>query len=195
MFHIFNEVVLSYVPHGKVLNTIHWHNTNILNGTKQVFEWYKISETLIQLDEINCKKGTAINDLDYLPPHSWFVSRLDFIVQMVQNDVIDKFIPCQNGCDFIELSLSHFDPFNKRLITFTKLAQILTNWKLPENFMLYLKLEFWFEYSSFFCACGVKLMERKKRKIVAFKCSSNHIFVHKKYILRKKFVAELLGFE
>ena len=75
------------------------------------------------------------------------------------------------------------------------IAQILANWKLPENFMLYLKLEFWFEYSSFFCACGVKLMERKKRKIVAFKCSSNHIFVHKKYILRKKFVAELLGFE
>ena len=113
MFHIFYEVILSYIPHGKVLNTIHWHNTNILNGTKQVFEWYKISETLIQLDEINCKKGTAINDLDYLPPHSWFVSRLDFIVQMVQNDIIDKFIPCQNGCDFIELSLSHFDPFQK----------------------------------------------------------------------------------
>ena len=47
-----------------------------------------------------------------LPPNPRFVGWFDFIIQMVQNDVIYEFIPAEYGSYVVETSFSYFHSKN-----------------------------------------------------------------------------------
>ena len=43
MFHVFDEVILGDISHSEILDSIHGHNSNIFNGSQEIFEGDKIS--------------------------------------------------------------------------------------------------------------------------------------------------------
>ena len=45
--------------------------------------------------------------LEFSPPDTRLVGRFDFIIQVVQDDVVDEFIPSQDGSDLAETTFSH----------------------------------------------------------------------------------------
>ena len=59
-----------------------------------------------------------------LPPNPWFVGRFDFIVQMIQYDIVDEFVPCENGSDFTE----------------TSFADLQSNWNLKDYLIFYINM-------------------------------------------------------
>ena len=51
---------------------------------------------------------------DEVSPDSGLVSGLDFIIEMVKDDIIDELIPSENFSDFADPSFSNFDTMVKR---------------------------------------------------------------------------------
>ena len=86
VLHVLDKVVLGDVAHGQILNPVDRHYANVLDGSKQVLEGYQVS------------------------PDARLVGRLDLVVEVVQDYIVDEFIPGQNRGDFIELALSNLHP-------------------------------------------------------------------------------------
>ena len=86
MFNILDEVLLGDVAHGEVLDSVDRDDADVFDGPQEVLEG------------------------DEVAPNARLVGRLDLVVEVVQDYIVDEFIPGQNRGDFIELALSNLHP-------------------------------------------------------------------------------------
>ena len=76
-----------------------------------------------------------------LPPNTWFVGWFDFIVQMIQYNIVDEFVPCQNGSDFTKTSFANLQS-NRNLIDHLIFSMNRNIFYMLVN-VLYLKTSCW----------------------------------------------------
>ena len=85
------KVLLCDIASGEVADPIHRHNPNVLNRPKKILE------------------------RDQIAPHPGLVRRLDLIVEVVEDDVVDVLVPTKDLGDLPESALSNLHP--DRMVT------------------------------------------------------------------------------
>ena len=81
-----DEVLLGDISGGEVADPIHRHNPNVLDCPEKVLE------------------------RDEVAPDPRLVRRLDFIVEVVEDDVVDVLVPAKDLSDLPKSALSHLHP-------------------------------------------------------------------------------------
>ena len=80
------EVLLGDIPGGEVADPIHRHDPNVFDCPEKVLE------------------------RDEVAPDPRLVRRLDFIVEVVEDDVVDVLVPAKDLSDLPKSALSHLHP-------------------------------------------------------------------------------------
>ena len=81
--------MLSDISSGEVADPVHGHDPNVLDCTKEVLERNQVT------------------------PHPRLVRRLDLIVEMIKNNVVDVFVPAKDLGDLSKSAFSYFYPDRK----------------------------------------------------------------------------------
>ena len=124
MLNILDEIFLGYLSRCQVFNSVNWNYSNVLDGSKQIFESDQVPEIVWLLFKPNqfwfslpLYSFLIVNIFIYLilPPNSGFVCWFDFVVQVIQDDIIDKLVPSQNWRYLIETTFSYFNPGIKEI--------------------------------------------------------------------------------
>ena len=80
-----DKVLLGDVASAEVSDPVDGHNPNVLDGAQQILKEGHFF--------INEKEGWSYFEGDEISPHSRSVRRLDLIVEVVQDDIIDELVP------------------------------------------------------------------------------------------------------
>ena len=78
--------MLSDISSGEVADPVHGHDPNVLDCTKEVLERNQVT------------------------PHPRLVRRLDLIVEVVEDDIVDVLVPPKDLGDLPKSPLSHLHP-------------------------------------------------------------------------------------
>ena len=81
-----DEVLLCDIAGGEIADPINRHDPNVLNCPQKVLE------------------------RDQIAPHPGLVRRLDLIVEVVEDDVVDVLVPAEDLGDLPKSPLSHLNP-------------------------------------------------------------------------------------
>ena len=84
--------MLSDISSGEVADPVHGHDPNVLDCTKEVLERNQVT------------------------PHPRLVRRLDLIVEVVEDDIVDVLVPTKDLGDLPEPPLPHLHP-DERMLT------------------------------------------------------------------------------
>ena len=103
--------MLSDISSGEVADPVHGHDPNVLDCTKEVLERNQVT------------------------PHPRLVRRLDLIIEMIKNNVVDVFVPAKDLGDLSKSAFSYFYPDRKGI------GDGARNLQRPEDFVLDLELK------------------------------------------------------